>query len=121
MTTMEVAERLVALCREGKILEAQQELYADDCISLEPAGAPMSRAEGLPAIIEKSKHFSAMIEVHHGMQISDPVEGGGYFSISWHMDVTLKGMGRQQMNEVCLYHVVNGKIVLEQFFYSMPG
>ena len=121
MTTMEVAERLVALCREGKIMEAQQELYADNCVSIEPAGAPMSRAEGLTAIIAKSKHFDEMVEEFHGAQISNPVEGGGFFSISWHMDVTMKGMGRQQMNEVCLYHVVNGKIVSEQFFYSMPS
>jgi len=34
-------------------------------------------------------------------------------------DVTFKDRGRQQMEEVCVYEVNNGKIVNEQFFYTM--
>ena len=36
MTTREGANRLVELCRKGLILEAQQELFADDVTSHEP-------------------------------------------------------------------------------------
>ncbi|RYD90008.1 MAG: nuclear transport factor 2 family protein, partial [Sphingobacteriales bacterium] len=38
MNTQEVADRLVALCKEGKNIQAVKELYADDVVSLEPEG-----------------------------------------------------------------------------------
>jgi hypothetical protein len=40
MTTTEIAERLVALCRENKYEQAQTELYSDDAVSIEPEGSP---------------------------------------------------------------------------------
>jgi hypothetical protein len=33
------------------------------------------------------------------------------------MEVTMKGAGRVDMHEICVYKVENGKIVKEQFFY----
>ena len=33
------------------------------------------------------------------------------------MDVTMKGMGRQKMDELAVYEVKDGKIVKEQFFF----
>jgi len=35
------------------------------------------------------------------------------------MDVTMKGMGRLNMDELIVYHVKDGKIVSEQYFYTM--
>jgi ketosteroid isomerase-like protein len=122
MTTHEVANRLVSLCREGKIVEAQEELFADNVTATEPSaamGPPV--VEGKAAVIEKGKQFSAMIEEHHGGHISDPLVAGEWFSISWAMEVTMKGMGRQKMEEICVYHVKDGKIASEQYFFSMPG
>ena len=40
MTTEEIAERLVSLCRQGNFEAAQRELYAVDAINLEPYGTP---------------------------------------------------------------------------------
>ena len=117
MTTQEVANRLIVLCRQGQIETAQTELYATDCNSLEPENSPMGNVSGLPAIIEKGKHFNEMIEEFHSATISDPLVAGNYFSITWLMDVTLKGRGRMPMNEVCVYQVKDGKVVSEQFFY----
>jgi len=34
------------------------------------------------------------------------------------MDVTMKGMGRVKMEEVCVYKVKDGKVVSEQFFFG---
>jgi len=62
-----------------------------------------------------------MVEEFHGAKISDPVVGNNYFAVSWWLDTTMKGRGRMQMEEICLYHVQNGKIVMEQFFYDMPS
>jgi hypothetical protein len=33
------------------------------------------------------------------------------------VDITVKGIGRMKMDEVMLYEVQDGQIVLEQFFY----
>jgi hypothetical protein len=33
-------------------------------------------------------------------------------------DITFKDRGHQQMSEVCVYKVDDGKIVSEQFFYN---
>ena len=39
MTTMEIAKKLVDLCRQGKNAEALDTLFADDVVSVE-AGVP---------------------------------------------------------------------------------
>ena len=117
MTTTQVAGRLVELCRAQDIFTAQKELYAEHIVSVEPAGAPVPRAEGIQAVSEKGKQFAAMIEAHHGGSISEPIVQGNFFTLGWKMDVTMKGMGRRNLEEVCVYKVENGKIVYEEFFY----
>jgi len=119
MTTSEIANRLVELCRGGKFEQAQKELYSNDAKSIEPEDAPgVTTVAGLDKIIEKGNEFEAMIEEFYSSEVSDPVIAGNYFSISLIMDVTLKEMGRTLMEEICLYKVENGKIVSEQFFYD---
>lgn len=121
MTTKQVADRLVELCRMGKIVETQQELYAEDAVSKEPfSPAPeMREVKGMAALAEKAKHFQSMLEEFYGQEISDPIVAGNFFSIAWTMDVKMKGMDRMSMTEICLYHVRNGKIVMEEFFFDM--
>jgi ketosteroid isomerase-like protein len=36
-----------------------------------------------------------------------------------HLDATMKGRGRMDMREICVYHVRDDKIVQEQFFYDV--
>jgi hypothetical protein len=118
MTTQEVANKLVAYMRQGQIFEAQAELYADDIVCIEPEGTMTAHlTKGKEAVAVKGKQFAEMIEEHHGSSCSDPVVGGRYFSISMSIDATMKGMGRQVLDEVCLYEVKDGKIAQEQFFY----
>jgi len=40
---------------------------------------------------------------------------GSSFACTMHMDVTMKGQGRMDMTELCVYQVKDGKIVSEQF------
>lgn len=117
MTTKQVATRLVELCRQGKIMEAQKELYGETIVSIEPEKAPVRSAKGLRAVTEKGIQFAGLIEQHHGGQISDPIVYGNHFSIGWSMDVTMKGAGRINMEEICVYEVNDGKIVHEQFYF----
>jgi hypothetical protein len=117
MKTEEIAKRLVALCREQKWEAAQKELYAADAISIEPYETPAFAKEtkGLPAIIEKGHKFNAMVEKMHSLTVSEPVVAANSLAFVMSMDVTMKGQGRMQMSELCVYDVKDGKIVSEQF------
>lgn len=117
MTTQEVANRLVELCRMGQYETAQDELFADDAVSIEPDKAPVKEVRGLEAIKEKGKIFQSMLEEMHSGSVSDPLVAGNHIALTMHMDVTMKGRGRTMMEEVCVYEVKDGKIVLEQFFF----
>lgn len=122
MNTQQVANRLVELCRRGEFTKAQDELYDQDAVSLEPEGAPagsLGSVRGLDAIREKGKAFDQTHEKIHGITVSDPLVAGEFFSIVMGLDATWKERGRFAMEEVCVYRVRNGKIVLEQFFYPM--
>ena len=117
MTTEQLANRLVEMCRKGQILEAQQELFSDDVTSNEPAHSPNPSAKGKEAVLAKGKNFASMIEERHGGSFSDPIIGGNYFSIVCTLDATMKGIGRQKLEEICVFGVKDGKINFEQFFY----
>jgi len=118
MTTQEIANRLVALCLEGKNVDAVNELFADNAVSIECNDSMGEKTvEGKAGILGKQENFHAMVEEFHGQEISAPIVGGNHFSISWSIDVTFKGQGRIQMSEICVYKVENEKIVSEQFFY----
>jgi ketosteroid isomerase-like protein len=122
MSTESVAKRLVELCRSGQFEAAQKELYAQDAESIEPEGSPqgtMGNVKGLDAIYKKGEAFQAGVEEMHGVKISDATVAGNWFSLSMTLDVTMKEHGRIEMTEICVYHVKNGKIDREQFFYDM--
>jgi hypothetical protein len=118
MTTDEVADRLVDLCRDGKVDDALKELFSPNAVSIE-ANEMMGPkiVTGLSGIQEKSKLFQSMMEEFHGAEISEPIIAGNHFALTWSLDATMKGRGRQHMEEVCVYKVEDGKITLEQFFY----
>lgn len=122
MSVENIARRLVALCREGQYEEAQKELYADDAASIEMSGLPpgaLGSVKGLPAIYEKGHQFGASVEAVHSNYVSDAVIAGNWFSVSMVLDLTMKGRGRTKLQEICVYQVRDGKIVLEQFFYDV--
>lgn len=118
MTTAEVAAKFNLLSKEGKWDQIQDELFAENAVSIEPPNSPgMQSVEGLAAIKQKGKMFNEMVEEMHGGYSTDPVVAGNHFSVAMGMDVTMKGMGRSKMDEIALYEVKDGKIVKEQFFY----
>lgn len=118
MKTEEIARRLVALSREQKWETAQKELYAQNAVSIEPHETPAFAKEtkGLPAILEKGKKWGGMIEKTHSISVSDPIVAANAFACTMRFDLTMKGQGRMQMEEVCVYDVKDGKIVTERFF-----
>ena len=118
MDTMEIAGRLVQMCRAGKIEEVKELLFADNVISIEPQEGLLPKVtKGMEAIRKKAQLFIEAVEDIYGHTISEPVVAGNYFSVAWHTDLKMKGELRKTNSELCLYEVKNGKIISEQFFY----
>ncbi|MEM9557616.1 MAG: nuclear transport factor 2 family protein [Acidobacteriota bacterium] len=127
MTTNDVAQQLVALCREGKNREALETLYSENIVSIEGAGGPEmpQRMEGLEAVRGKTEWWYANHEVHE-VTTEGPyiAEGDDRFLVKFWIDVTPTGGERMQMPEMALYTVADGKIVEERFYFNpadMPG
>lgn len=121
MNTMDIANKLVNLCKQGNADEALNTLYTDDAVSVE-AGMPPGmdpEAKGKTAIKAKGDWWLANHEVHSA-SVTGPWPHGDRFIVGFQFDVTHKPSGqRMKMDEVGLYTVRNGKIVREEFFYSM--
>ena len=118
MTTQDVANRFNELAQTGQWDKIQDELFADNAVSIEPAQSQgLQTAEGIAAIKEKGKKFGEAVEEMHGGYSNAPQVAGNHFSLIMGMDVTMKGMGRMKMDEIAVYEVKDGKIVKEQFFY----
>ena len=121
MTTQQVADRVVALCSQGSFDKAMEELYSPDIVSLE-AGAPQGQSresKGMDAVRAKGKWWIENHEVH-STKIEGPLVAGSHFAVTYKMDVTFKPQSRRFiMEEIAVYQVKDGKIVREEFFYSM--
>jgi hypothetical protein len=118
MTTNQIANRLVELCRKGEFETAQKELFADDATSIEPQASAGFEKEtkGLNAILEKGKKWNDMVESMQKLEVSEPIVASNSFACTMRMDVTMKNKEHWDMTELCTYQVKDGKIVSEQFF-----
>jgi len=119
MTTIDIANRFVALCQQGKAQEAKS-LYADDCVSVEAFAPPgMDReSRGLAAIRAKGDWWIANHEVHSAI-VAGPWPMEDRFIVGFKYEVTHKPSGRRfTMEEMALYTVQGDKIVREEYFYN---
>ena len=120
-STLEIGKKYAALCKEGKNEVILDELFSKDAVSVE-AGAPPGQertAKGLEAIRAKSKWWRDNHTVHKA-EVFGPYPHDDRFAVRFVYDVTNKPSGqRMSMDEVGLFTVSNGKIVKEEFFYSM--
>jgi len=118
MSTQEIAERLVELCRKGEFETAQTELFASDAVSIEQHATPAFEKEtkGKDAIKAKSDKWSSMVEEFKGVTISEPLVAPNSFACTLHLNVVMKGQGPVDMKELCVYEVKDGKITSEAFF-----
>lgn len=118
MTTHEVANALVELCKQGENLKAVETLYAENVVSVEDMEGPMARLEGHEAVRGKTLWWFGAHE-YHGGNVEGPWVHGNQFVVRFTMDITEKESGkRMNMDEVGVYTVENGKVVHEYFFYS---
>ena len=119
MTTQEVAARFIELFKqEGKEFEIQNELFVENVKSIDPPNSPyLGYAEGKAAVRKKGEDFKKLIQGVHRTYTTDAVVGGNHFSVGREVDITVQGFGRIQIDQIMLYEVKDGQIVLEQFFY----
>ena len=119
-TTAAVAEELVSFCRAGKNMDAISALYSPDIVSIESMGnETMPREQkGIDAIRGKNQWWGEN-NVVHSAEVEGPFVGNDdKFAVYYNYDVTFKPTGkRNNMEEMALYTVKDGKVVREQFFY----
>ena len=116
--TQEVAARFDQLAQQEKWFEIQDEFFADNVRSVEPPTAKhLKNAEGKAAVRKKGEDWTKRVEAVHGSYTTAPVVGGCHFAVGRGFDLTVKDLGRIKIDEIILYEVKDGEIVLEQFFY----
>lgn len=124
MDARQVGERLVALCREGKNLEAVETLYSPQIVSVEAHGDETMPAEmrGIDEVRGKNRWWLDTHDIHGG-EVRGPFLNGDRFAVFFTIDATAKegpmAGKRMQLEEVGLYEVQNGKIVRETFYYTL--
>ncbi len=120
MNLREIADELVAGCRENRAKENLDKLYAADAVSVEAADAMgMGReTHGRDAIRGKHEWWEGAHEVSDA-SVSDPFpHGEDRFAVIFEVQGKVKESGESfDMREVAVYHVADGKIVREEFFY----
>ena len=123
-TPFEVGQRLAELCRQGKNLEAVNELYSPDVVSIEVRGHDHmpARMEGIDAIRGKNQWWVDNHEIH-GWEVRGPWPKDDRVILVMKVDCT-PSVGpfagkRMQFEEAGLYTVRDGKVVQEEFFYQM--
>ncbi|BAV05406.1 hypothetical protein SAMN05421788_105140 [Filimonas lacunae] len=121
MTTQQIADRYYELANKSQWVEILDELHDDNATCQEPEkvaamGVPVITS-GKEAIKAKGAANRTRIEAIHSQSCSEPLVAGDFFTVVLKRDLTFKEKPRTQLEEIGVYHVKNGKIVSEQFFY----
>lgn len=112
MSTEEIAKKVVELVRKQAWYEALDNLYDNDIVSVE---ATASESRGKEAVRGKIDCWLKAMEVH-SFKASEPFVAHDRFVVQYDADVTEKeSKQRQQISEVGIYTVKDGKIVREEF------
>jgi len=119
MNTQQLADQLAAFCKTGDFEQAQQALYADEVISIEPYETPQfdKETKGKENVLAKIRKFMSNVEASYGNEVSTPLVAGNSIAFTLKMDVKMKGQDRMAMAEICVYETKDGKVISEQFFF----
>ncbi|MGR3503745.1 SnoaL-like domain-containing protein [Pseudaestuariivita sp.] len=122
MTFMEIAQELVAGCREGRENENLGKLYAEDAVSVEAAdmGGTGRETRGLEGIRGKHAWWDSTFETLEAKVTGPYWHGEESFAVLFEVKTRNKESGEvDDMHEIGVYHVADGKIVREEFFYPL--
>lgn len=120
MTVKEVAARYYELVKQRMFQEAQDELYADNVVSVEQeamAGMPL-KVEWKESLAKKAEAWNNSMEEMLDGRCSEPIVAWNCFACSMWFKARMKDSDEiSEEEEVCVFHVKDGKIVKEQFFW----
>ncbi len=115
MTTREIADRLVTLCRAGKYRDAITELYTPDVTQAENGQAIPG---GRDALVAACKGWEES-RIVHGTEVLAVHVAPDSFVVEMRHDVTPQATKqRNQWSEAAVYRVRGGKIVDVRFYYQ---
>lgn len=100
---------------EGRILDAFETFYADDVVMQENAATPVA---GKAANRERERQFVESIEQFHGAELLGAASHDDRSYSEWRLDLTFKGGGRVQMEQVAVRLWRDGQVVHERFYYN---
>jgi len=120
MTTTEIAAQLVALCSEGRFLDAVKTLYADNVVSVEAVDYQGLGREmhGKEAVLGKNVAWLDDNDVH-SISVTGPFVSPEKFALLYSFEWTRRVSGeRVKFTEVAVYTVGDGQIAYEEFLYG---
>ena len=117
-TINQIANRLAQLCRERKFIQAYDELYADESVTILPVGLHIPHVKKLKTVIERIRQILSNVIIHK-IEISNPLFSGDYFALNFHVDFTLGHARRKDVQELCVCHLKDGKITLATPLYGL--
>ena len=122
-SNLEIGQELVRLSNDGKDDEAVERFYDEKIVSIEGQdGEQMpARMEGLEAVRQKHAWWFDNHEIHSSVA-TGPYVGlrDDQFVVRFNLDATFKPSGeRSAMEEVAIYTVKDGRIIQEEFLYSV--
>lgn len=118
MTTQEIANMLVELCRAGKYEEVHNTLYDSNVLSIEMDESMGQReVRGIDAVMEKGTSWAQMFAGPVTTWCDDAIVSGNSFACR----MGFSGPGHDGNviagEEIAVYITKDGKIVEEQFYW----
>ena len=115
MSYLERATDIYNKVEEGKAMDAFEEYYDEDVTMILEDGTAV---EGKDANRERENEFFGSVEEFHGSEVKKITsnEDEGTTSVESVMDVTFKGGGRVQIEQVAVQDWEGDKIVKERFY-----
>jgi hypothetical protein len=118
MKTQEIATAVVALLREGKFEEVYDHFFDHKNVRhIEPQSPFFPDLTGVIAIKEKDVQMQANISSVESMEVGEPIVSKDHFALHYKIAFTLRDGSNITLDEIIVYQVKDGKIILEQFFY----
>ena len=115
MTVQELDTKLNQAIITGKVMEAYEELYADDVVMQENSDPEV---HGKDKNREREYEFFNSVEEFRGATlVSSAINGETTFG-EWSYDVVFKGGHHVLMNQVAVRRWKDGKVAFERFYYS---
>ncbi len=111
-----LARKLVRIANDAANRNLE-ELYVQDCSSVEPGAGPGAVVHGLPALEEKLQGWLSIVESEHWNARSVLVKGNT-ICIEWQAELKLRDGRAVTLEEVAVHEVRGGKIAAERFYYD---